>query len=89
MTYTTSYSTGVRVTITKLRQDLFNLVDRTLEGEPLEFTHKGAVFKIMPETKHSKLWKLSAQSVVAPDVDLQTSLLKEMESEWEKDWAEL
>jgi prevent-host-death family protein len=88
--YTMRYPEIVRVTITKLRQDLFNLVDRTLEGEPLEFTHRGGIFKIMPETKQSKLSKLSAQPVVAPNVDVaSTNLLKEMESEWEKDWSEL
>ncbi|MCU1259138.1 MAG: hypothetical protein JWO80_2023 [Bryobacterales bacterium] len=78
------------MTITKLRQDLFKLVDQTLEGETLEFTHKGVVFRIMPETKQSKLSKLSGQTVVAPDADLvSANLLNEMEAEWEKDWSEL
>lgn len=82
----------MRVTITRFRQDLFKLVDSTLEGETLEFTHKGVVFKVIPETKPSKLARLTGQPVVAPDTDLELAnreLLKEMESEWEKDWSEL
>ena len=82
----------MRVTITKLRQELFKLVDRALDGEPLEFTHKGVVFKVTPESKPSKLAKLTGQTVVAPGADLERAsrdLLKEMESEWEKDWSEL
>jgi antitoxin (DNA-binding transcriptional repressor) of toxin-antitoxin stability system len=82
----------VRVTITKLRQDLFKLVDSTLAGETLEFTHKGVVFKVIPETKPSKLAGLTGQPIIAPDTDLEQAsrdLLGETESEWEKDWSEL
>jgi antitoxin (DNA-binding transcriptional repressor) of toxin-antitoxin stability system len=82
----------MRVTITRLRQDLFNLINKTLQGEPLEFTHKGVVFRIVPEPKPSKLSKLVGQRVVASGSDLEQArreLLKEMEAEWEKDWSEL
>ena len=82
----------MRVTITKLRQDLFRLMDSALRGEPVEFTHKGVVFRVVPEVKPSKLARLTKQRVVAPESDLERSsedLLNEMESEWEKDWSEL
>lgn len=82
----------MRVTITKLRQDLFRLMDTALMGEPLEFTHKGVVFRVVPEVKASKLARLTRQLVVAPEGDLEHSsadLVEEMESEWEKDWSEL
>lgn len=85
----------MQVTITKLRQDLFRLVDRALEGEPVEFMHKGVVFQILPESAPDKLARLIRQTVVGPrDVApggeaAEAELLKEMEAEWQKDWAEL
>jgi len=82
----------VRVTITKLRQDLFRLVDQAMRGEPVEFVYKGVLFQVVPETKPSKLAKLTGQPVVASGADweqVSRDLLREMESEWEKDWSEL
>jgi antitoxin (DNA-binding transcriptional repressor) of toxin-antitoxin stability system len=78
------------VNITKFRRDLFQLADQALNGEPIEFIHKGVVFKVAPATKTSKLSRLTRETVVAPGADLDTTeLLKEMEAEWEKDWSEL
>ncbi|MEO7143395.1 MAG: hypothetical protein ABI165_07810 [Bryobacteraceae bacterium] len=82
----------MKTTITSLRRELFKLADRALEGEPLEFTHRGVVFHVIPENKPSKLARLSASKVVRPGTDAgqaSRELLKEMESEWEKDWSEL
>ena len=83
---------SMKVGITKFRQDLFPLVERALRGEPVEFTHKGVVFKVVPELKPSRLAALTGQAVVAKGTDLEQAsrqLLREMESEWEKDWSEL
>ena len=80
------------VTITKLRQNIFQLADQALEGETVEFVHKGVVFRIVPTAKPSKLSKLTGQTVVTKGVDLEAAgaeLLKEMEAEWQKDWSEL
>jgi prevent-host-death family protein len=80
----------MQVTITKLRQDLFRLIDRALEGEPVEFTHKGVVFHVVPEKTPDKLARLTRQSVVAPGGDAaEADLMKEIEAEWQQDWAEL
>lgn len=80
----------MQVTITKLRQDLFRLIDRALQGEPFEFTHKGVVFQILPESAPDKLARLTRQTVVASGSEAaEAHLLKEMEAEWQKDWAEL
>ncbi len=49
----------VPVNITKFRQNLFQLVDQALKGEPVEFIHKGVVFKVVPETPISKLSRLT------------------------------
>jgi antitoxin (DNA-binding transcriptional repressor) of toxin-antitoxin stability system len=78
------------VSITKFRQNLFQLVDQALKGEAVEFIHKGVVFKVVPETSVFKLSRLTRETVVAPEASLDTSeLLKEMEAEWEKDWSEI
>jgi prevent-host-death family protein len=82
----------VKVTITKLRQDLFRLMDSVREGEPLEFSYKGTVFHVVPEAKPAKLAKLTRQTVVARSGDLEgasRAMFAEMQAEWEKDWAEL
>ena len=78
------------VNITEFRRNLFQLADQALEGKPIEFIHKGVIFKVVPETPVLKLSKLTRETVVAPGVSLDTSdLLKEMEAEWEKDWSEI
>ena len=82
----------MRVTITKLRQELFHLADEALEGKTVEFVHRGMVLQITPEVKRSKLERLTAQKVVAPKANLKQAgreLLKEMQAGWEKDWSEL
>jgi hypothetical protein len=82
------------VTITQFRQKLFQLADQALEGETIEFIHKGVTFKVIPQTRKSKLSRLTAENIFATGVDPDseydsTELLKEMEAEWEKDWADL
>jgi len=80
----------LRVTITELRKDLFRIADQALAGEPVEFTYKGVVFKMAPDTRSSKLARLTGQKVVAPGAGIENAsrrLLKEMEAEWEKDWS--
>lgn len=82
----------MRVTITKLRQDIFRLVEKAMQGEALEFTHKGVVFQVVPESRPSKLEGLVGLTVVAPQADIgqaKRDLFDEMQAEWEQDWAEI
>ena len=88
------YNEVVTVTITKFRQNLFQLADRALEGQTVEFTHKGVTFKVVPTTPVAKLSRLTRRRVIADGVDPDTisdtsELLKETESLWEKKWADL
>jgi antitoxin (DNA-binding transcriptional repressor) of toxin-antitoxin stability system len=85
--YVIYYADIMQVTITKLRQDLFRLMDKVLSGETVQFTYKGATLQVVPENQTSKLSRLTRQTVTAPGGDVQ--LFKEMEEEWVKDWAEL
>ena len=78
------------VNITEFRRNLFQLADQALQGQPIAFIHKGVIFKVVPETPTSKLSRLTRETVVAPGASLDTTtLLKEMEIEWEKDWSEI
>jgi len=77
----------MQVNISKFRLNLFQLADRALQGEAVEFVHKGVVFKVIPATQTSKLARLTRETVVGPEAE--AGLLKEMEAEWEKDWSEL
>jgi hypothetical protein len=80
----------VPVNITKFRLNLFQFADRALQGEPIEFIHKGVVFKVIPATQASKLSKLIPETVVAPGANLDTTaLMREMEAEWQKDWSQI
>jgi antitoxin (DNA-binding transcriptional repressor) of toxin-antitoxin stability system len=67
-------------------------VDTALHGEPVEFTHKGQVIRLVPEQKSSKLSRLTPMQIVnprTPDLkDAKRALLAEMEKEWTKDWDE-
>jgi hypothetical protein len=57
-----------------------------------EVSWSGVVFTVSEEVKPSRLDKLSGQTVIAPQTDLEQAsrrLLEEMESEWERDWSEL
>ena len=92
--YGTAYNKPVAVTITKFRQNLFNLADQALNRETVEFIHKGVTFKVVPVTPTSKLARRKGRGVLKAGVDPDgiidsTELLKEMEALWEKKWADL
>jgi hypothetical protein len=75
-------------TITQFRKDLFHFAEQALEGNQVEFLYRGVVFKVTPEKKKSKLEKLIGQPVLAPNADIEESMLPGMEAEWNKDWSE-
>ena len=68
------------------------MADHAINGEIVQFTFKGVVFKVIQEKKQSKLEKLVGQPVVADGVDLEQAgkeLLAGMEAEWMADWSDL
>lgn len=78
------------VNITEFRRNLFHFADQALNGEQIEFIHKGVVFKVVPEKPASKLSRLTHETVATPGAKLDMAeLLTEMEAEWEKDWSEI
>ena len=52
----------MKITATKLRENLYNILDKVLEiGVPVEVERKGRILKIVPESKPSKLAKLKSE----------------------------
>lgn len=84
------YTKPVAINITEFRRNLFQLADRALQGEPVEFIHKGVILKIVPSVLPPKLARLTRETIVAPAASLDTAeLFQEMEKEWKKDWSEI
>lgn len=73
--------------------DLFRLADKAIDGEAIEFVHRGIVFQVTPESAgKKKLDRLVGQPTVADDGDPESageSLAAEMEAAWRKDWDEI
>ena len=79
-------------TITQFRKDLFQMADKALNGENVAFTHRGVVFRVIPEKKKSKVENLVGQPVLAGGVDLRQAggeFLAGMEASWLEDWSDL
>ncbi len=82
----------MEVPISQFRRDLFRLVERASEGEPLTITHRGRRFRVVPDLPTQKgLEALTPLEIVnrkGPDLDDPT-WKEEMIREWESDWSEL
>lgn len=74
----------MRVTASKLRADLYNILDETLKtGVPVEVVRKGCVLKIVLESKPDKLSRLKKRDYVIGDSE------DFVHMDWSKDWSEL
>jgi prevent-host-death family protein len=81
----------VKVTTTEFRRNLFQLVDRALQGDLIEVTHKGALIRLVPSEKPSKMSRLVPRDTICGTLDDlargQQELDDEMRTSWEKKWA--
>ena len=90
-----AYNTIMKVPISEFRKNLFQHVDKALNGDHVEVTHKGKTIRLVPEVQGSKLDRLTPVKIFNPafaEEDHQKAsreLLAEMQREWEKDWSEL
>ncbi|MGA8112017.1 MAG: type II toxin-antitoxin system prevent-host-death family antitoxin [Acidobacteriaceae bacterium] len=86
------YIWGVEVSISQFRRELFRLVERSMEGEPVYVTHRGRRFRVVPELPaRSGLESLTPLAIVnpkGPDLD-DPAWKEEMIRDWESDWSEL
>jgi len=81
----------MEVPITKFRHEMFDLVQRAMEGGEVWVTYKGRRFRIAPEGRiGSRLARVTPLVVLNPEAGQQESvLLEEMTRAWEKDWSSL
>ena len=79
------------VTITQFRRDLFKLVEKAMSGVEVHVTHKGKGFTLKPDGPPlDKLSRITPMKIIKGDLDeAHDVLMKEIQEQWEKDWAEL
>jgi hypothetical protein len=83
----------MEVPITQFRKDIFDLMNRALQGETVKVSYKGRCLLLTPEvnpaTRFDKLTRLDfiapGQSALIDDVEMKA----EMQAEWEADWEEI
>ncbi len=81
----------MKVTSTEFRKNLFQIVERALQGEFVEVAHKGRLVRLVPGDKPSKMARLIARdTITGTPADLeqaQNELDSQMRSSWEQKWA--
>jgi prevent-host-death family protein len=74
----------MRVTASKLRADIYNILDETLKtGVPVEVVRKGRILRIVPEKKRLKLSKLKKRNYIVGDPEDLVHM------DWLHEWSEL
>jgi hypothetical protein len=79
----------MNLTATDFRKNLFQALDRALQGEAVEVSYKGAKLRLMPPPNRSKLGRavrrhallVEPLSIVKSDADLMAGL----EKGWKRD----
>jgi antitoxin (DNA-binding transcriptional repressor) of toxin-antitoxin stability system len=83
------YTTIMEISITQLRQNLFEVVNQAMEGKQVWVTYRGRRFRIAPEDPPpSRLDRIVPLNLIDESVD-DSKLLEEMTRAWERDWDEL
>lgn len=82
----------MEVSITKFRRDMFELVNRAMEGTDVWILYKGQRIRIAPEnapgSRLSRITPLAVLNPEAPGLD-DATLQEEMARAWERDWSTL
>jgi prevent-host-death family protein len=74
----------MRVTASRLRADLYNILDETLKtGVPVEVVRNGRILKIVPEIKPDKLSRVKKRDYIVGNSD------DIVHMDWSKEWSEL
>ena len=74
----------MRVTASKLRENIYGILDQALEtGVPVEVIRKGKILKIVPEVKRDKLSRLKKRKYLVGDPE------DIVHMDWLHEWSEL
>jgi prevent-host-death family protein len=80
----------MKVTSTEFRKNLFQIVERVLQGELVEVAHKGRLIRLVPEDKPTRLSRLVQRDTICgtlEDLDqAQKRLDEEMEASLDTKW---
>lgn len=86
----------MKVTITEFRKNLFQLVEKAIAGESVEFVHMGTTIRLtVPEDRSSRLDRLTPRTITNPEMTekqqraAERKLRAEMLAEMEKDWESI
>jgi antitoxin (DNA-binding transcriptional repressor) of toxin-antitoxin stability system len=77
------------LTATDLRKNLFQVLDRALQGEAVEVVYKGSKLRLVPTPGGSKLARAVRRHslLVQPEsiVESDAGLMAELEKKWKRD----
>jgi len=80
----------VKVTSTEFRKNLFQIVERAIQGEFVEVLHKGRIVRLVPGDRPSKMSRLIQRDTIQgtfEDLDRgQRQLDDEMRTAWDEKW---
>ncbi|MCX6631642.1 MAG: type II toxin-antitoxin system prevent-host-death family antitoxin [Candidatus Solibacter sp.] len=82
----------MKVTTTEFRRNLFQLVERVLQGEVVEIMHKGRLVRLVPEVQPAKMSRLVQRDTIngtPEDLELaQQELDDEMRTAGKNKWVD-
>lgn len=77
----------MKVTSTEFRKNLFQIVDRVLQGEFVEVAHKGRLIRLVPGDRPSKMSRLVQRNTIQGTYEdlerAQQELDREMRTSWD------
>jgi prevent-host-death family protein len=80
----------MKVTSAELRNNLFQIVERALQGELVEVTHKGRLVRLVPGNQPSKMTRLVPRDTIRGTFEdleaAQRQLDAEVRDRWEEKW---
>lgn len=74
----------MRITASKLRENIYQILDEAVKtGMPIEVVRKGAILRIVPDKRVSKLSRLKKRKGFRGDPDDVIGM------DWSQEWSEL
>ena len=85
------YTHFMDMTVTQFRRDLFNAVEKAMNGTEIHVTYKGRGFTLKPDDPpKSRLSRIVPMKLLRGSLEgANEQLMREMEEGWKHDWAEL
>jgi antitoxin (DNA-binding transcriptional repressor) of toxin-antitoxin stability system len=76
------------VSATDFRKNMFQLMERTLQGEPMELVYKGRVMRLSADQSVSKLDRLTKQPILNGTPEEVEQSLRDLKDQTVRDWDE-